>query len=280
MQEQTGLSLASDQSGIEVVLFDKRTLIHGGKFFGLWSRGVISRDGTEIAARYIRDNRLRLGIAQSDGSNLREYPDVDAQDICLSYDRSKMALTARKGSLDAGLEVMDLASNVTQEIDPSAKLTSQCWSPDDKKIVYAANNSVRVYEIGSNKSTILVLAQGSLPSWSSDGSWIAFLDHDTYYAIRPDGQARKKLFQLHGAESPLYWSPDSRIVAYVSKEGFFEGGWRAIDVDNHKLRVRRLEDNSEDWVAWVSEGESVGGNYQWITNSQLLQDIKSQISPH
>jgi hypothetical protein len=45
----------------------------------------------------------------------------------------------------------------------------------------------------------------------------------------------------------------------------------AID-DFYRLRVRRLEDNSDDWLA---EGQ-IAGDFQWVTNSKLLEQVKSK----
>ena len=153
----------------------------------------------------------------------------------------------------------------TEEIDSRATLTSQCWSPDDKKIVYTSGDSVRVYEVGKDKSSAAVLAIGEYPTWSPDGNWIAFLDHDTYYAIRPNGHDRKKLFHHSDVYSPLWWSPDSRIVAYVTLARF------ALD-DVYQLRVRRLEDRSDDSVAG---GQISSTDFQWVTNPKLLQQVES-----
>ena len=178
----------------------------------------------------------------------------------------------RRGSPDAELVVMDLGTKVvTEEIEPRAQLTSQCWSPDDKKIVYQADDSIRVYKIGQDKSSVPVIAKGEYPTWSPDGNWIAFLDHDTYYAIRPDGRDRKKLFTHGHVYSALWWSPDSRIVAYITLAGLFEGGF-SLDADIDQLRVRRLEDNSEDRVLVGAPGN----NFQWVSNPQLLARVKSE----
>src|ERR1700689_4001924 len=58
-QAQTGLSLASFGWGLDVALFDKRTLVQIPISTGLaYVRGTISRDGTEIIV-----SRFRLGAS-------------------------------------------------------------------------------------------------------------------------------------------------------------------------------------------------------------------------
>jgi hypothetical protein len=279
LQRQTGLTVASYANGIELVLFDKRDLVPStlpwsvavgtspNRLPGFGSlRGTISRDGTEIAAEhFISGEGLLLEILPSDGSSLREYPNIHPQDLCWSYDKARLAVTAHKESSNPALQLMDLETNATEEIDSRATLTSQCWSPDDKKIVYTSGDSVRVYEVGKDKSSAAVLAIGEYPTWSPDGNWIAFLDHDTYYAIRPNGHGRKKLFHHSDVYSPLWWSPDSRIVAYVTLARF------ALD-DVYQLRVRRLEDRSDDSVA---VGQISSTDFQWVTNPKLLQQVES-----
>src|SRR6202042_1753604 len=121
---------------------------------------------------------------------------------------------------------------------------SQCWSLDDKRLVYETDGAIRLYDVESDRAD--AIAKGTDPTWSPDGKWIAFRDRDTYYAIYPDGNGRKKLFHNHwgNAVSALYWSPDSRIVAYIRELGFLQGG--TLDAEANQLRVRRLEDGSDD----------------------------------
>jgi hypothetical protein len=277
LQEQTGLTLAMDDGGLGIVLFDKRTVIYGKNLYRTtesqvarsMGRGVVSGDGTEVAGTLFDLGQGSLAIVQPDGSNLRLYPDVSPRDICWSNDKSKLAMTVVKGSSDAELEIMDLRSKATQEIDPSAKLTAQCWSPDDTKIVYQTDDSVKIAEIGRDKSTIHILTKGQYPTWSPDGQWIAYFDHNAYYAVHPDGQGRKELFHYWNPFAPLYWSPDSRMVAYVADLGFLQGG--APDAEVGQLRVRRLDDGSQ---AWVAEGQIP--DFQWVRSPGLPKQLESE----
>jgi len=75
-------------------------------------------------------------------------------------------------------------------------------------------------EVGNDKSSTLLAPGGKDSTWSPDGNWIAFRDGDTFYEIRPDGRDKRKLLRRRDVYSPLWWSPDSRFVAYVASVPF------------------------------------------------------------
>jgi Tol biopolymer transport system component len=244
LQAQTGLTFAWIHDGVHAVSFKKRKIVPLNDF----------------------EESFR-----PDGFSFQKHWEVMAIDMCWSHDQSKLAATMAKNLPNAGIGVLDLRSSQTFWIAPQVEqehhLTSQCWSPDDKQIVYEIDGNVRIYDTVKLVSTVLV--KGTDPTWSPDGNWIAFRDNDTYSAVRADGTNRKKLFHKKGAESGLYWSPDSRIVAYVSLAGIMEGGI----IESNRLRFRRLKDDSEDTVAadvdWIA-------NYQWVKNVDLVRHAKVQ----
>jgi hypothetical protein len=269
MQSQTGLTLASFDKSIEIVLFDKRELVPSPNSFYRIFAGVVTRDGTEIAAaRLNQDMTDSLVTFRPEGGAVREYPVASSQTICWSYDKSKLAVAVASGARDPGLQIVDVATRVASpKIDPMAELSSQCWSPDGKKIVYVSGDSIKIYDVEKYKSVATTLIKGQYPTWSPDGNWIAFLDHDTYYAVRPDGSEKRKLFHHSNVYSPLWWSPDSRIVAYIALRF-------ALD-DFYQLRVRRLEDSSEERVA---EGQIGGRRFQWVISPELNNWIRPSVA--
>lgn len=190
-----------------------------------------------------------MGAFQPNGFSLEEYPDLSEIGMCWSHDHTKVASTMiNRSTGSVRLGILDLRSKQTRAIainvDQKPYVTSQCWSPDDKAIVYELDGDVRLYEVENDRAD--AIAKGTDPTWSPDGKWIAFRNGDAYYAMHPDGSERRELFRNHWgkAVSALYWSPDSRIVAYVRELGFLQGG--ALDAEFNELRVRRLEDGSED----------------------------------
>jgi hypothetical protein len=273
LQKQDGLTVGIfNKRGVGVNLFKKHQFVfHKYVFDGNGVTGAVSRDGTEVAVSQLRSKPSTVVVMHPDGSGLREYAGIRANSqICWSYDNSKLVL----GTSGPKITLLDLNTKLVQELSteaPSSEelVTSQCWSPDGKQIVYeSSDGNVLIYDFGKRDST--KLTKGTGPTWSPQGNWIAYRDGDTYYAIHPSGEGKKKLFLKTRAVSGLYWSPDSRFVAYVHQ------GFAALDTEFYHLMVRRLEDGSEDWVA-DGEDAGVGYNYQWVENRQLINWVESEI---
>lgn len=276
LQTDFGLTLALYENGLDILSFEGRSLDHRRSLPGAEGIGALSRDGTELALQ-ITQGVPFLRIVRPDGSDVLDFDEIGLPlEMCWSYDKSKLALVVQKTRPDTSLIILDLRSKSIKEIDRRAHVQSQCWSPDDKRIAFDADNTVRIHEIGKDQSNTRVIAKGKRATWSSDGQWVAFLDEGAYYAIRPTESKGKVLFQEKNGVSGLWWSPDSRIVAYVSRPRIFEGGFLPWGAENYRLRVRRLEDNSEDWVA---DGVPGGASFQWVINKERLRNTESAPSP-
>jgi WD40-like Beta Propeller Repeat len=274
LQRQFGLTLVTIEfGGIQFVNFARGSL---EKIRNYPHAGLIAPDGSRVAAFMNLGMGGYLGITRADGSDLREFSGiVNPYDMCWSYDKKKLAVRARvyKNSKyqPLALWILDLASGSIEEIGADGHLTSQCWSPDGSRLAYTdeefnstgGKSEVHVFEPQTRGRS--VLAKGVNATWSPDANWIAFYDRDTYYAVRPSGSDKKKLFKKKNAESGLWWSPDCRIVAFVSQAGLFEGQLPTIDVEVYWLRARRLSDNSE---ARIAPGEAK--SYQWMVNPEFI----------
>jgi hypothetical protein len=279
MHERTGLNLGSFcDASLQIVDFADRTLFAVStklpvseterqfvKSEGI--NGEVSRDGTEIALLLTQlnpvqgDQKFRyLGILDRKENRLREYPNVRRpHGFCWSYDKSRIAFTAEiqkdaTTSPDA-LWIYDLRSNATRQIEGNAAVTSQCWSPDDQQVVYQNGETIKVYSL--KESGPRTLTKGTEPTWSPSGDQIAIRRHDTYYVVRPYDEKERVIFKANGADSALWWSPDSRFVSYLRPAPPMLN-WSDLVWD--RIWVRRLEDGSEDWVADTAYAFS----FQWI----------------
>lgn len=295
LQRQTGLSLVSVGSNtIYTVSFEKRSLIRANLVStGTLVGGYFSEDGTKIAAYLCREPGIThptpyrteclggfvLAIMQPDGSNFHEYTGLaNPYEICWSHDGSKLALMVadkrQGGHAFFGLQILDLTTGATQRIadEPDTVVGPQCWSPDDKQVVYTSSNLgghgvVSIYDV--DRKTSREFSKGSRATWSPNGNWIALLDCPPslwgcmYYVVSPSGGERRALFKSESATA-LWWSPDSRFVAYVNGAGFFERTPSQQLREMLRLRVRRLEDNSVTSFADFFDGDTM--DFQWLRN--------------
>jgi dipeptidyl aminopeptidase/acylaminoacyl peptidase len=114
------------------------------------------------------------------------------------------------------------------------------WSPDGQRLVFNAKFAKLGQEESTPSSIYIINADGSnltrltppegpvgdfFPTWSPDGSRIAFQRSADIFTIRPDGSDLVRVLyhrDLSGAGDPeMYagvpvWSPDSRRIAFVT----------------------------------------------------------------
>jgi Tol biopolymer transport system component len=218
-----------------------------------------------------------------DGSDLKEYAEFanPELDFCWSHDLSKVVLNMqdRRNDRHANnqLQILNLATETTEIIaeGPDAFVDPQCWSPDEKHVVYTINKPggiQTVRQFDTELRTSEDIANGGRATWSPDGKWIAFLYcppslYDcTYFAIDTATNRQKVIFKMDG-QTPLQWSPDSRFVTYASVARARERTLSELPREMLRLRVRRIEGGAElpvtdfydgdmKWFNWVSSPPS------------------------
>ncbi len=222
-----------------------------------------------------------LATVRTDGSDLKDYEGLVNQGstICWSHDMSNLVTSMddrrqKHGWSNDKLLIFDLNTGQTEVVDSEldAFALPQCWSPDDKQIVYTVNKvggirSLRLYD--TRTKTSKEIANGGFGTWSPDGKWITYLFCPpslrgcAYYGILNSTGEKKLFFAADAAESGLSWSPDSRFVAYVSGAGVLERTPLEMAREKVRLRVRRLKDNAEYPFADFFDGDVMW--FDWVS---------------
>lgn len=213
---------------------------------------VINADGTNVqnltqsladyrAPRWTSDGRIMYLVLDGNGNrqlkimNATNSVTIDTgmetvSDFRLSNSSSKVAL---KGRIDAssewGIYTMDLDGSGILLLSNLISRRIHDWSPDDSKLLFTTQNSVaelwNVFSVNTDGSSSPINLSGSTnaadkgwnPSWSSDGSEVAFSIRDftnmrgyDIYKANADGS---NLINLTNYVQPLsghfsvFWCP-------------------------------------------------------------------------
>ena len=128
-------------------------------------------------------------------------------------------------------------------------LSSQIWSPDGEKIVYASESGPSIYVMGIDESEPLKLT--SIPGyevgdWSIDGKSIFFSSDiegiQGIYVRNPDGVNENRLIDFNAFSPKL--SPDGEKLIFLSNQGDFTGLYIA-DYDDENFSLKPIEINSQ-----------------------------------
>jgi Tol biopolymer transport system component len=104
------------------------------------------------------------------------------------------------------------------------------WSPDSRRIVFAANDGLFVVTVATGEQRRLGMI-GTSPAWSPDGSRIAFGLPNALYTIKPDGSGLTQLAAAPRVGDPE-WSPDATRIAFDTADKI-----DVIDADGSHLKV-------------------------------------------
>ena len=144
------------------------------------------------------------------------------------------------------------------------------WSPDSRRIVLAhERGAISVVEVESGRVRQLPNVSGDWPSWSPDGTLIAFGRFDRQIAgarlhvMAPDGTGLRQLSTQPIAE-PAAWGPDSRslaftgrrIVTYARYGPVFATEIFSVRADGSNER-KLTRAGSETMPSWSSDGSRI-----------------------
>jgi Tol biopolymer transport system component len=197
---------------------------------GEYAYGVAwSPDGARIAyTTFDLAAVVRVVVARADGAQGHVVASFQGERnppstfLAWSPDGSELAYVTATGELDAaradGSAARVIARGATQ---PS-------WSPNGRWIVFVGLDGITVAD--ASGADARVIAKGSYPSWSRDGTRIAYVSRTGVgvHVIRPNGTG-DRLVDARGAYAA--WSRDSRrLVDVTPGTGRARSAVRVVDL--------------------------------------------------
>jgi len=214
-----------------------------------------------------------LGIFSIADKTWKTYGNFCGESIgsaVFSPDGAKVAFAA-KPAISSGdghcfenptvLQILDVATGIltpiqySGQIDANARLT---WSPDGRYLAgqfccaKSSTHEIVVIDIFSGGGR--VIAEGTNPSWSPKGEWIAFDDQRNKECIlaHPDGGDSRVIKRVHGNVILLkgaVWSPDAEELLFNEESIDSDGNVSMLDLRSG--RVKRLPTHTDFVLGWA-----------------------------
>jgi len=207
-----------------------------------------------------RHDIYAVSLSQGDAKLLRE----SASQPALAPGGKQLAFR-NLDPMHLGLSVLDLRTNQVNEVTANAEDSTPAWSPNREQLVFASNKHGdrrwRVYAI----SPLAVRGEGEewafgqMPTWSADGSQIAYHgcdergDNCGIWVMKAGGFNAARLTSDPSDTAPS-WSPDGTHVAYISARA---GNWEIYMVDVATGQERRLTEHpaTDAGPTWSPDGK-------------------------
>ena len=209
--------------------------------------------------------RCAVGVYLTSERKWQTYGDYSrVHATAVSNDGSKVAFIADEAdSQTRELLVLDVTNGQITKLT-NIMAVSISWAPDGVRLVLGTPGgdvAPKVMVFGIDTHTAIELADGSWPSWSPSGNWIAFFDpsHESVRLMRPDGTDNRLLKKIGGSliayknfgGQPV-WSPDEKKLLL----NLYKGEGNSQDVvllDIETRQMTRLSKNGSNVLGWVAQ---------------------------
>ncbi|HYH87460.1 MAG TPA: Ig-like domain-containing protein [Pyrinomonadaceae bacterium] len=206
------------------------------------------------------ENKVRLTTNDN-----REFEPV------FSPDGTKIIFNRDDNCNGRNVTVMDADGGNQIVISPGRFYT---WSPDSRFIAYEFNQAIYISRAdGSEKRKVTPAGRfASNPSWSPDGTKIAFLGWgsdfiEEVYISNTDGTGQQKLTTDGAQKQEAAWSPDGRFIAYIQRtsSGIFDV---YVVSPGGGVPTKISGSDAFNWdLVWLPDGSGVLTTYEGINRN-------------
>jgi TolB protein len=203
-----------------------------------------SLDGKRLLYSAQTDGNIELYVMNADGSDARRLtntPNAAEYEPTWSPDGRQIAYTADLGNSNTDIFMMDAdgqnARNLTNT--PNVAEKQPAWGPLDTGVIAFVSNKTRdwdVYTMNTDGSNVVDLtanpnnpADDTMPSWSPDGTQIAFVSNrlrslgpisakanEDIWVMGIDGSRLLQFTRSPASDIAPVWSPDGKQIVFAS----------------------------------------------------------------
>lgn len=140
-----------------------------------------------------------------------------------------------------------------------ADLGSPTWSPDGTRIAYEHNGDIFAMNAdGSGQTQLTADIPAYEPAWSPDGDKFAYASNGDIFTMNADGSGQTNLTDISGvSEHSPAWSSDGARIAYTGSENGGYGDVFAMNADGGGQTNLTGTPGDEGEPAWSPDGARI-----------------------
>jgi Tol biopolymer transport system component len=230
----------------------------------------VSRADGRIFVTSRRSGGRRIWALQPDGAAATPLTSVSSNDRrpAVSPDGRQVAFVSnRNGRL--GIWVVSADGSPPREVVRADVIDYLSWSPDSRRILYAAAGTDGVglwmADAASGSVTQVPVVNARVPAWAPQAdriAYVALVDDKPYvHIVSPAGQAVRDPILIEAVSLPtaVAWSPDGSRLGLVNLPGRAAAEAWVLDVATGRLRkVTELAAPAEfGGLSWTADGRSL-----------------------
>jgi Tol biopolymer transport system component len=227
---------------------------------------------SSLSGRIVFDNHDDVWVINADGTDLTrlthsEWPEFDPS---WSPDGTRIAFRSERSG-EPEIWVMNADGTNQRRLTDGL---SPAWSPDGSRIAYASPGDLPcppgrgprcsglsiMNADGSGRHRLPHTEGGEYPSWSPDGTRIAFNSNLTgdhvMYVARADGSKVVDLSSV-GEGWQVDWSPDGRFILFTSHRDHTDSYTDVYVMRPDGSGIHRLTNQRAYTPAWSPDGEHI-----------------------
>jgi Tol biopolymer transport system component len=203
-----------------------------------------------------------MGVYSVRDQTWKQYGDFyQVGSAAFSPDGKKIAFKDEADSDRQRLMILDLETGQMTPVPGSNSviwITQLSWSPDGKFLAGSVNGHGygQIVLIDVATGAMKTIAEGSNPSWSPKGDWIAYAFYVQCMIIHPDGTGARYVLEKehkwmnYTLDAPIVWSPDGERLL-LNQRQIFGYHTRVITVDLATGHAIMNSKNGEVVMGWV-----------------------------
>ena len=230
IQERIAFSHDVTNSQIQLMNPDGTNVVTVTSQTGINYRPAWSPDGVKLVYQFNPSSSYNIQTIKTDGTGVQQLTSLSGSEVYPTWspDGRWIAFAYTTDAIHYTPYIMQADGTHQRQLANISMLGAMQWSPDGQHLLFRSNTNVLQTMNADGTELTSLNVTGYNPTWSPDGSQIAYDTGTQIYVMNADGTNPVNLSAIAGNGTNPAWSADGTQIVYM----VFSGGTNELYVMN------------------------------------------------